>query len=1156
MKKVIKPENCIATVTICDENRYKHTARNVPRKLLHNYCTCTYKQITGLLLTTFCLILSFTSFGQNQSKHWYQNGKEIDFTQTPPQVVNLPASISDPQGAANGVYGPDGHCLFYVVDNTLFDKNANPIPIGYSSLPSWGEVSIFPVPGSCSKYFIIQMSNFYHDLFFRKTLYYSEYDLSLNNGNGGITPGKEAIEIGNFVSDIPPYYIDPLGGIAVTKLRSDNTRFLYLAQHNEEKGVLLRYKITEDGITDQTQLYEGNYDFSNCEVDISPDGTKLAFACLKYAFSNGNPDNDVTIVHLDANGDLNTSMGTNGITNFNIPGDVNQPYTGVEFSPDNTTLYVGARGMGIYTIDLVNGAISPNPIPNTAPFGNSQLELAYNAGTPYILAASSSTVIGAINCSTNVFNEHYIMGAATIFHNASYNLPYMGFYTLPDQIDGENYDTWFDNYTPDCCANTLYYHVDVKNTDQTATWDGAANPYGVSTIRISSELKVNAGTLTIKNMTLQFKDGAKLTVAQGAKLILDHSTLTALDCGNTWVGVQVLGTASSSQYGNNQGWVVLKNNSLIEHARCGIYTGNGNDLSTAGGIIRAENSSFLNNGKDIGFISYHNVSGNNTEYNNRSNFTKCNFTIDDNFRFFQADCRASMWDVKGILFSGCNFINNNSILDYSPNLAGIIAYDAGFIVNAYCSQQQYPQPCLSSNLTPSAFEHFKYGIRATRINKPYSFYVDQSLFKYNIQSILSEGVNNIAILRNKFEVGGNQESWFNSGLFINTGTGYRVEDNTFTGIGSSPVYTLGTYIYNVGQSNNEVYHNTYSGLYAANISEGDNRNSQFDAEGHQYLCNEQSNDVFDIMVHTGQGIRGYQGAPLSPAQNTFSQNGTAQSDYYNHSNQTIVQYYNSNPNPATQAIDFTPDWFIQIPTNSSNDCASHLTKYDGSGLLTETHKLELIEGFSERESDYLNAHYLYFSLLDQGNTPALIDNIEYNWSQDAWDLRNNLLARSPNLSTEALLRAAGTGTLPDALLMEVLLANIGACKDKDFLYALANEIPNPLPQYMIDILISAPRPESLLRSAAEQMAFYGGDMSLNANLIMGNVLTDTTFVNSDLDNWLTRTHSAEDQYALAETLLSEGDPIQAQQMLDQILIMFPNIAKHPDEHNWYQHLFD
>ncbi|MFN4233651.1 MAG: M43 family zinc metalloprotease [Bacteroidia bacterium] len=103
----------------------------------------------------------------------------------------------------------------------------------------------------------------------------------------------------------------------------------------------------------------------------------------------------------------------------------------------------------------------------------------------------------------------------------------------------------------------------------------------------------------------------KIIVQTGAKLIIDEGRITS-SCDNMWQGVMLHGNINQSQQIINgmpvyQGMVEMKNGAIIENAVNGISTmrrdANGNiDWSSFGGIIRASNSSFLNNKRDVEFM--------------------------------------------------------------------------------------------------------------------------------------------------------------------------------------------------------------------------------------------------------------------------------------------------------------------------------------------------------------------------------------------------------------------------------------------------------------------------------------------------------------------------------------------------------------------------
>lgn len=58
------------------------------------------------------------------------------------------------------------------------------------------------------------------------------------------------------------------------------------------------------------------------------------------------------------------------------------------------------------------------------------------------------------------------------------------------------------------------------------------------------------------------------------------------------------------------------------------------------------------------------------------------------------------------------------------------------------------------------------------------------------------------------------------------------------------------------------------------------------------------------------------------------------------------------------------------------------------------------------------------------------------YADDAWLMRNELMAEAPNVSQRVLETAANSGVLPDALLFEVLAANPASIRNRDFLARL------------------------------------------------------------------------------------------------------------------------
>ncbi|MCY7408982.1 MAG: hypothetical protein LH473_01795, partial [Chitinophagales bacterium] len=160
---------------------------------------------------------------------------------------------------------------------------------------------------------------------------------------------------------------------------------------------------------------------------------------------------------------------------------------------------------------------------------------------------------------------------------------------------------------------------------------------------ISTNIEIPANvTLTINNgAIISMAKNTFIKVDKGAKLIIDGATLTN-SCGYLWSGIQVIGDPLQDQsyntgtgYYNYQGWLVMKNGATIENAYVAAmadeasYTAPDytypNGTVKGGGIIQAENASFINCRKAIGFGSYHAPLLGNIEPVNKSFVKNCTF---------------------------------------------------------------------------------------------------------------------------------------------------------------------------------------------------------------------------------------------------------------------------------------------------------------------------------------------------------------------------------------------------------------------------------------------------------------------------------------------------------------------------------------------------
>ncbi len=215
----------------------------------------------------------------------------------------------------------------------------------------------------------------------------------------------------------------------------------------------------------------------------------------------------------------------------------------------------------------------------------------------------------------------------------------------------------------------------------------------------------------------------------------------------------------------------------------------------------------------------------------------------------------------------------------------------------------------------------------------------------------------------------------------------------------------------------------------------------------------------------------------------------------------------------------------------------------------------LKQGMHNSLNVYNSLYYNYSQLIDGGNTNVLLQNIAINWSSDAWQLRNELLAHSPYLSEEAIRKTAEDGILPDAMLMEICLANPDVFRNERLIDFLAAEIPNPLPAYDIEILKTAwanSNPRSVLENA---LATQQSTLTQHFNRLASTWLQDSLQNHTDsLIVYLALMPNISSRYILADIYYEKGENSLAWQTLQNITTQFrltdAQVAEHVQVENF------
>jgi hypothetical protein len=191
---------------------------------------------------------------------------------------------------------------------------------------------------------------------------------------------------------------------------------------------------------------------------------------------------------------------------------------------------------------------------------------------------------------------------------------------LPDCNDNDPYVGPYDSCYYCTCNET--FQSDTIYADTTEIWTG----YTV----VKNIIVIDSGCSLSISDTAAFTKNAGIIVMPGGRLYVSNALLTRL-CQEAWRGIEVWGIPDTTQnFPGVQGKITLSNNSIIENAEIGILLGSRDSSGVyiythSGGIVQAENSSFINNTLDVEFLPYQNIHpyDREKELDNISSFKKC-----------------------------------------------------------------------------------------------------------------------------------------------------------------------------------------------------------------------------------------------------------------------------------------------------------------------------------------------------------------------------------------------------------------------------------------------------------------------------------------------------------------------------------------------------
>lgn len=308
---------------------------------------------------------------QLQNNQWrFGFNSAIDFTTDPPgfptgtalPTVQPPLITGEQiEGTASIADRNSGELLFYTDGVTIWNALDEPMPNGSDLggsdvLSSFMAAIIFPLPGSCTQYYVFCIDDYEEGC---SGVTYSVVDMSLDNGLGDVVPGQKGIPLYDNETELLLAYPNSAGdGYWVLTNGPDLSNPSVAAFEVTSAGVNTNPVISPVHANGSGKLnYQGTR-FA-CVGIIDPNlGEFLGFMLYDFNSATGEISNPVNIP-------------------FVVSGDVLQYF---EFTFDNNYLYAGANN-SLYQFNLTSNdpatiAASAGQVPfgnETGPHGAAQL---------------------------------------------------------------------------------------------------------------------------------------------------------------------------------------------------------------------------------------------------------------------------------------------------------------------------------------------------------------------------------------------------------------------------------------------------------------------------------------------------------------------------------------------------------------------------------------------------------------------------------------------------------------------------------------------------------------------------------------------------------------------------------------------------------------
>jgi len=690
--------------------------------------------------------------------------------------------------------------------------------------------------------------------------------------------------------------------------------------------------------------------------------------------------------------------------------------------------------------------------------------------------------------------------------------------------------------------------------DYNLTWDNQSLSFGADLIIESPWI------LTIQNESLLlFGENSKIIIEEGAKLVLDNSTLSSLNnCfwdENSWAGIEVRGNPNATQIPSNQGWLIVTDGSKIENAEVAVRVGSDEYTGKGGGLIFAYDTEFLNNGICVWFDPYSYIA------DNMSYFTTCTFKYSKTISGEGTFVLVKLDDVHRIDFTECSFSNSTN-QNYTGT--GIESFNSIFTVDGIYSETSWHH---------SEFNDLHYGIYATSSNTNDFCDVRHSFFNDVFRGIYIAGMTSPRITSNAFSLN-TTLSEGGYGLYLDASTRYWVEDNYFS-MYETPHTGVGIIVNESGGDPNEIYLNEFYGLeYSINV-QGENRNSINPAQGLVLKCNNYINTQFDetiiwdgLKLPKGEGIAGDQGTPSlaidDMAGNIFHYETTSTDfdDLNNEANHFDYYYSTNSYDPNVEPEDYTS--FTVQPLGQPTTLEWSFEEACESGINTGGGGIEEERSeMSSAQTGIETSEALLTDLVDGGDTEILKTEVENSTPPEAVEVYTELLSESPNLSETVIESTIEQETvLPNAMVRDVMVANPHSAKSFVLIDKLDDRF-DPMPDYMKAQILAGRSIQTMKQELESQLAGFKIRKTKAMNAIVryfNEELGDQQAASDSIMVLYQEDNSLKSSYLLAWLYFSRGEYESGEEMLDnipgQFLLGEADQQKHSNMLNIYTILSD